>query len=238
MIYKNIIIENINTAIEITLNRENQLNILTKELLNELKHFLQNLDIKNSSGILIVGSGNKAFSAGGDLKHMMQLNEKGGRDLSQLAQTVTLLIEQLPLPVIACVDGFALGGGCELAMSCDFIYATQKSKFGQPEVKVGLMPGFGGIVRLAKLIGPALAKELIYTGRIISAFEAEKMGLVNKLFKDRDELMLSALKTIDEIARNSSNAITAVKAVFNNITSNSMNEALNIENKAFMITMS
>lgn len=235
MKYKNIKIETENCIVILTLDMPKKLNILTKDLLVELQDYLNNL--KKSShglrGLILTGSLSKAFSAGGDIKLMRSLDQKGAEFFSALAQNVTVLFESLDIPVIACVAGLALGGGCELAMSADFIYATEASVFGQPETKIGLIPGFGGNVRLPLFVGSALAKELIYTGRLIDAQEAQRIGLVNKLFESREELINGAKLTIDEISKNSKFAVGQAKKTINKVKDMPKEQALNFEQKMY-----
>lgn len=164
---------------------------------------------------------------------MHQLDGKGGEDLSQLAQSVCAMIENLPVPTIGCVDGFALGGGCELAMSCDFICATRTSQFAQPEVKIGLIPGFGGHIRLNRLVGTARAKELIFSGRQISAQEAHKIGLVLEVFDTRQELLEAARSNLQIIAQNSPQAVAVAKQTMSEIQGRSAEEAFSIERRAY-----
>lgn len=235
MNFKNLKTETTYKITTVTLNRPDKLNVLTKNLLLELRQFLlmQQESTNDIQGLILTGAGTKAFSAGGDLKYMSQLGALGGEELSKLAQDVTIMIEKLAVPVIACVDGFALGGGCELAMSCDFIYATKRSKFGQPETKVGLTPGFGGNFRLAQLVGPAKAKELIYTGRQILADEAQKIGLVNQVFDSREELLKAAINTLNEIKENSSFAVATAKNILNFNVGQSIEASFSYERKKY-----
>jgi enoyl-CoA hydratase len=232
--------ENVQLKIEgkiatMTLNRPEKLNVLSTELLMELREHLQSLEKTTTAirGLILIGQGGRAFSAGGDIKLMDQLGPQGGENLSLLAQSVTLMIENLPIPVMACVDGFALGGGCELAISCDFIYATKSSQFGQPETKIGLIPGFGGCARLMKIIGPAAAKEMIYTGRSIPAEEAYRLGLVNQVFETREALVSAAIETINQIAANSTQAVASAKKTLNQVQDQSIEVALSIERKQY-----
>ena len=155
------------------------------------------------------------------------------KEFGELGQRVTLLFEKLQLPVIACVNGFALGGGCEMAMSCDFIYATNAAVFGQPEVKLGLIPGFGGTQRLSKLIGRNKAKEIVYTGRNVKADEALSLGLVNKVFDSKGEMLSEAKKTILRMTKNSPYAISIAKKVMNTGNDLTVSEGLHHELNEF-----
>ncbi len=166
----------------ITLNRPDKLNALNQEVMGELDaavdQFLQDDSLK---GAIITGSGPKAFAAGADIKEFLSLDQSQGVDLSQKGQGIFAKIEQSPKPIIAAVNGFALGGGCELAMSCHFRLASDNAMFGQPEVKLGLLAGYGGTQRLTRLIGRGKATELLITGDMIDANEALRLGLVNEV---------------------------------------------------------
>ena len=194
-----LILKNIdeNNLVTLTINRPDSLNALNAELLNEFNSILETYlsGEQKPNGMIIVGAGEKAFIAGADIKSVAaSLDSEQAKELSMLGQQTTLLLESMPFPVIACVDGFALGGGLEMAMGADFIYSTPKSKFGLPEVKLGLILGFGGTQRLARYVGRQMAKELTYTGRMIDANEALRIGLVNKVLSDKAELLAESLK--------------------------------------------
>jgi enoyl-CoA hydratase len=199
----------------VTIDRPNALNALSASVLAELESVFSALGREGAAvrGVLLVGAGGRAFVAGADIRGIASLSPEAAADLSRLGHRVAGAIEALPAPVIACVDGFALGGGLELALACDLIYATDASAFGQPEVKLGLLPGFGGTVRLPRLVGLARAKELIYTGRRIGIEEALAAGLVVRRFSDRDALLAGARETLDEIAANSATAVAIAKRV-------------------------
>ena len=203
----------------VTINREKKLNALNSMVLKELKDLLEHIinEDKNFSikGMILTGSGEKAFIAGADIAEMSDMTKDEANDFGKLGQDVTLLFEKLPIPVIACVNGFALGGGCEMAMSCDFIYATKNAVFGQPEVRLGLIPGFGGTQRLSRLVGRNLAKELIYTGRNVKADEAKEVGLALRLFETKDELIGAAEETLKGIQQMSPLAVSLSKRVMN-----------------------
>lgn len=162
-------------------------------------------------GVILTGAGGKAFVAGADIREMASMEPDEAAEYARSAQGVTLLIEKVPVPVIAAVDGFALGGGCELALACDFIYASEAAQFGQPEVNLGLVPGFGGSVRLPQRVGLGPARELIYTGRRIDAAEALRLGLVNRVLPTREELLAAARATLGEIAPKSPLAVGLAK---------------------------
>jgi enoyl-CoA hydratase len=220
----------------ITINRPTKLNALNIELLSELKELL--LEIKKDEvfslkGILLTGAGEKAFIAGADIAEMSDMTPSDAYTFGQLGQQVTILFETLQIPVIACVNGFALGGGCEIAMSCDFIYSTTNAIFGQPEVKLGLIPGFGGTQRLAKLVGRNRAKEIIYTGRNVSSAEALSMGLVLKSFATKDQMLEEAMKTLTSITLNSAFAVSIAKKVMNEGIDLTIVEGLQLEKRQF-----
>ncbi len=201
----------------ITLNRPEKLNALNSTVLSELKIVFDgwSQNSENLKGAVFTGSGDKAFIAGADIAQMSQMTVAEAHEFGELGQSVTLAIENTPFPVIAAVNGFALGGGCEIAMACDFIYATNTAVFGQPEVKLGLIPGFGGTQRLAKLIGRGRAKEIIYTGRNVKADEAYSVGLVTNLFETKENLIEGAFKTLDYVSKVSPNAVKLSKQVMN-----------------------
>ena len=214
--YENFLVNIENQVATITVNRESKLNALSQSVLEELKSiFLNDLVPKELYGVILTGQGEKAFIAGADIKSMSSMSVSQGEDFGRLGQEVTFLIEHFERPVIAVVNGFALGGGCEMAMSADFIYATQSAIFGQPEVKLGLIPGFGGTQRLAKYVGRNRAKELIYTGDNLTATDAKADGLVNKVFKTKQEALDAAAETLKRIGRNSPLAVATSKRVMN-----------------------
>ena len=185
------------------------------------------------SGLLLKGSGDKAFVAGADIKAMNEMTASQGEEFARLGQRVTRLFEELPFPVIAAVNGFALGGGCELAMAADFIYATKTAVFGQPEVNLALIPGFGGTQRLFRYVGLSRAKEMIYTGKNIKADEAHRIGLVNKLFDSNDELLAASRKTLSLIASKSRVTLEQCKTVINRSESLDIEKGLDLEAKGF-----
>ncbi len=185
------------------------LNALNSTLLRELGDFVDNLDAATRV-LIITGDGEKSFVAGADISEMAHLNEEQGREFGRLGAQVFRKIELLPIPVIAAVNGFALGGGCELAMACDIRIASAKAKFGQPEVGLGIIPGFSGTYRLPKLIGQGYAKEMIYTGKAIRADEALRIGLVNAVYEP-EELMDRAMEMAQKMLANAPIAISLAK---------------------------
>ncbi|WP_400999517.1 enoyl-CoA hydratase/isomerase family protein [Agromyces sp. GXQ0307] len=199
----------------VVIDRPKALNALSPEVLRALADAFDELRSEGDAvrGVLVVGEGGRAFVAGADIRSLATLTPDEGAEASRLGHRVAAMIEAFPAPVIACVDGFALGGGLELALACDLVYATDASSFGQPEVRLGLIPGFGGTVRLPRAVGLSLAKELIFTGRRIDAETAEAAGLVARRFADREALLAGARATIDEVAANAWTAVALAKRV-------------------------
>jgi enoyl-CoA hydratase len=228
--------ENVEGLGILTVNRPKSLNALNTEVHTELREFLTALKNEKDfsiKGLVLIGEGEKAFIAGADIKEMLDMSAEQAKAFSRLGQEVSLLFEELQIPVIAACNGFALGGGCEMAMACDFIYATQNAVFGQPEVKLGLVPGFGGSQRLSKLIGRNKAKEIIYTGRNVSIDEAMNLGLVVKVFETREELLSGALETLKKITRNSPHAVYISKKIMNEGNDLTIAKGLEIEAEQF-----
>ncbi|GAA1111231.1 enoyl-CoA hydratase/isomerase family protein [Arthrobacter flavus] len=228
------------SSVTITLNRPEALNALSTQVVEDLEDLLGVLEAAfrhdaggEARGVVIIGSGEKAFAAGADIREMTAMTPDQAWEYSTRMQSLTLRLESLPVPVIAAVNGFALGGGCELALACDFIYATESASFGQPEVSLGLVPGFGGSVRLQQRVGPSQARELLFTGRRIRADQAHRLGLVNAVFTDREALLAAARKTIAEIAGHSPAAVAAVKATVGRVEGRSTADGLAIEADSF-----
>lgn len=207
------------------------LNALNSTILREMDDFVGSID-SHTRVLIITGDGEKSFVAGADISEMAHLNEQEGFEFGRLGAQVFRKIEQLPIPVIAAVNGFALGGGCELAMACDIRIASVNAKFGQPEVGLGIIPGFSGTVRLPRLIGQGMAKELIYTGRVIRADEALRIGLVNAVY-EREELLDKALELAQMILKNAPLAIQAAKQSINEGYDLPVDDAIALENKLF-----
>ena len=185
----------------LTINRPESLNALNSMVLNEMGEVLRQIGempYEEARALVITGAGEKAFVAGADIKEISELDEDKALTFAQRGQSIFHELTLLKIPVIAAVNGFALGGGCELALGCDFIYAADNAKFGLPEVSLGLIPGFGGTVRMARAIGARRARELTYTGGMITSDEAFRMGLVNKVVPAA-ELMATVMKTVDAI---------------------------------------
>ncbi len=200
MEYKNLLLETSDGITTLTINRREALNSLNSSVIAELECALFELDLDATvKAVVITGAGEKAFVAGADIKEMSELSAFDAHDFARRGQRLMLLINRMRKPVIAAVNGYALGGGLELALACDFIYASEKAKFGFPEVGLGVIPGFGGTQNLARLIGPGRAKELVFSGRIITAAKAHAWGIVNELYPP-EELLPKALETAKEIA--------------------------------------
>ncbi|MFQ6612233.1 MAG: enoyl-CoA hydratase/isomerase family protein [Fidelibacterota bacterium] len=198
----------------VTIHRPEALNALNQEIATELETNIRECLNDNQVGVVILtGSGEKAFIAGADIKKMQSMGPEQAREFSRVGQQLTLTIEQAPKPVLAAVNGFALGGGCEIALACHLRVASTNARFGLPEVSLGLIPGWGGTQRLARLVGGGWANEMILTGKMISAEQALKIGLVNRVM-DPGELMTETEKMAKAILKNGPNAIlNALKAI-------------------------
>ena len=208
------------------------LNALNSTVLKEIDHFVSHLDMKQTRVLIITGDGEKAFVAGADISEMAHLYEKEGYEFSKIGAIAFRKLETLPIPVIAAVNGFALGGGCELAMACDIRIASNKAKFGQPEVGLGITPGFSGTYRLAKLVGQGYAKEMIFTGKAIRADEALRIGLVNAVYEP-EELMDKAIEMAQKMIKNAPLAIKYAKECINESYDLIAEDAIELENTNF-----
>lgn len=215
----------------LTISRPEALNALNRDVLEELDHFTSNLP-EQTRVLILRGEGTKSFVAGADIAQMAGFGAEEGLDFGRYGAKVFRAIEELPVPVIAAVNGFALGGGCELAMACDIRIASDNAKFGQPEVKLGIIPGFSGTYRLAKLIGQGYAKEMICSARLIRADEALRIGLVNHVMP-QEELMDYAIGLARDIAANAPIAVGLAKRCINEIYDMDETAALAAENEAF-----
>ncbi|MFZ4928125.1 enoyl-CoA hydratase/isomerase family protein [Chryseobacterium sp. Mn2064] len=199
----------------LTINRPQALNALNEQVLKELKSFADQIKSDKSVRVLIItGSGEKAFVAGADIKAMQEMNPQEAEEFSKAAQTAFNAIEGLPFAVIAAVNGFALGGGCELALSCDIILASEKAKFGLPEVTLGLLPCFGGTQRLPRAIGLYKAREMVFSGEFYSAQSCKEFGFVNQVFAP-EELLNETLKLAETIASRGPVAVSKAKQSLN-----------------------
>lgn len=216
----------------ITIDRPAALNALNTAVLNEINQVLDGVDIAHIRCLIITGSGEKSFVAGADIAEMSALTKQEGEDFAQKGNTVFRRIETFPIPVIAAIGGFALGGGCELSMCCDIRICSDNAVFGQPEVGLGITPGFGGTQRLARLVSPGMAKQLIYTGRNIKAEEALRIGLVNGVYPQA-ELMDAARKMAAAIAANAPIAVRACKKAINEGLEMGMDQAIALEARLF-----
>jgi enoyl-CoA hydratase len=217
----------------VTINREKALNALNAEVLNDLEQLSTAVEADHDvRAVIVTGAGGKAFVAGADITEMAGMGRDQARRFAQGGGRVAEAIAASRLPWIAAVNGFALGGGCELALACDFIYASKTARFGQPEVNLGVIPGFGGTQRLLRRVGVAKAKELVLTGDMIGAEEALRIGLVDAVF-DADALLAGARATADKIAQKGPLAIAAAKRVIERGQSQGLEDACALEVEAF-----
>lgn len=198
----------------LTIDRPEALNALSSEVLEELSLMLDGVDLAAVRALVLTGAGEKAFVAGADIAEMQGLTKEQALAFSKRGNDVFLKIERFPIPVIAAVNGYALGGGCELAMCCDIRLCSDKAVFGQPEVTLGIPPGFGGTQRLSRIIGLSRAKEMIFSARNIKAAEALSLGLVSAVYAP-DELLKAALALAERIALNAPIAVRAAKRAMN-----------------------
>ena len=216
-----------------TVNRPKALNALNSEVLNDLNTLLDEIAADPEIRVLVLtGSGEKAFVAGADIGEMSTLTKAEGEAFGKKGNDVFRKLETLPIPAIAAVNGYALGGGCELAMACDIRLCSDTAVFGQPETGLGITPGFGGTQRLARLVGSGMAKQLIYSARNIKADEALRIGLCNAVYP-AEELMPAAEKLAETIAKNAPIAVRACKKAINEGLEMPMDEAVALEEKLF-----
>ncbi|MGI5099308.1 enoyl-CoA hydratase/isomerase family protein [Treponema vincentii] len=217
----------------ITINKPQVLNALSTEVLTDLKQVLDEIEkIENIYAVIITGAGEKSFVAGADIAEMKDKNPKQATEYAEFANGIFFRIENFHCPVIAAVNGFALGGGCELAMACDIRIASETARFAQPETGLGITPGFGGTQRLPRLVGAGRAKELIYTGRTIKADEALAIGLVNKVTKP-EALMQETLAMAQTICQKAPFAIKKAKEAINRGLQVSIDKAIAVETEEF-----
>ncbi|MGI8893901.1 MAG: enoyl-CoA hydratase/isomerase family protein [Bacteroidia bacterium] len=215
MKYNNLIYHTEASVAKITINRESKLNALTLETVREIGQAIDEaIADKNAKGIIITGAGPKAFAAGADISEFLAFDNKGGIEMAKKGHEVFNKIENSKKPVIAAVNGFALGGGCELAMACHIRVASDNAKFGQPEVKLGIIPGYGGTQRLIQLVGKGKAAELLMTADMINAEEAFKFGLVNYVVSP-DQLLIKCHEILNKIFAVSPNAVSSVITAIN-----------------------
>lgn len=216
----------------ITINREKALNALNSEVLDDLEKVFDGVDTNAVRCLILTGAGQKSFVAGADIGEMSTLTKAEGEAFGKKGNDIFRKIETFPIPVIAAINGFALGGGCEISMSCDFRICSDNAMFGQPEVGLGITPGFGGTQRLARTVGVGMAKQLIYTARNIDAAEALRIGLVNQVVT-QEELLPTAEKLANTIAGNAPIAVRACKKAINDGLQTNIDDALVIEEKLF-----
>ena len=216
----------------ITINRPKALNALNEEVLNELEQTFDAVDLSVIRCLILTGAGEKSFVAGADIGAMSTMTKAEGAAIGKKGNDIFLKIEKFPIPVIAAINGFALGGGCEISMSCEIRICSDNAMFGQPEVGLGITPGFGGTQRLARLVSPGMAKQLIYTARNIKADEAKRIGLVNEVYP-LEELMPAAKKMAASIAANAPIAVRACKKAINEGLQVSIDEGVAIEEELF-----
>ncbi len=229
--YNYIKIEQKEAVSVLTISAPKSLNALNSTVLQELGDAVSNL-APETRALIITGDGEKSFVAGADISEMANLNVPQGQTFGNRGAMVFRKIETLPIPVIAAVNGFALGGGCELAMACDIRICSENAKFGQPEVGLGIIPGFSGTVRLARLVGMGMAKQLIFTGKAIKANEALRIGLVNEVVPQA-ELMDKAMEIANQIAVNAPLAVSAAKQCINAEYDMDVDDAILYENGIF-----
>ncbi|WP_300459818.1 enoyl-CoA hydratase-related protein [Desulfobacula sp.] len=238
MSFENIILEVTAPVATIFFNRPKALNALNNALFDELDTALDQIAANKEIRVLVLtGAGDKAFVAGADIAELSKMSPLQGKFFSRKGQNVFAKIEALPIPAIAAVNGFALGGGAEAALACDFIYASEKALFGLPEITLGLIPGFGGTQRLARLVGVNRAKEMIFTGKPIKAQEALEYGIVNKICAP-ETLMEEVLKTANLIATRGKVALRSAKEVIQSGLNTDLETGCKIENDVFGLTMS
>ena len=216
----------------ITISRPKALNALNSQVLDELSQALDAIDTSKISALIITGEGEKSFVAGADISEMSSLSKKEAEEFSKKGNDVFRKIETFEIPVIAAINGYALGGGCELSLSCDIRISSDNAIFGQPEVGLGITPGFGGTQRLSRTVGIGMAKQMIFTGQNIKADEALRIGLINAIYP-QNELINEAKKLALTIAKNSKNAVKLSKKAINDGLQVDIDKAIKIEERLF-----
>ena len=235
MEYKNIIFKIEEQIATITFNRPEVLNALNEASLKEFSHAIDKVAADEGIRVLILtGAGDKSFVAGADIKEFLKFNALKAKIFSEMGHGIVNKLQKLPIPVIGAVNGFALGGGCEVVIACDFIYASENAMFGLPEINLGIIPGFGGTQRLPRLIGKNRAKEMIFTGKMIPAAEAQAMGLVNKVCA-QDQLMNEVLNVAKIIVSKGKVSLRAAKQAINTGMDVDLQTGCRIEIDAFVI---
>ena len=233
MAYENIIFQIDAGIATISFNRPKALNAINAALLEEFSQALDEIAADEDIRVLVLtGAGDKSFVAGADINKLAACNVLTSKNFARKGHDTLIKLQELPIVVIAAVNGFALGGGTEIAIACDFIYASENAKFGQPEINLGLIPGFGGTQRLPRLIGMNMAKELVFTGKMISAAEAEKIGLANKVVP-QEQLMDEVMKTAREIASKGKVSLRAAKQAINFGMNTDLATGIHIEIEGF-----
>lgn len=218
---------------DLTINRPEFLNALDEKTLQDIDEALGKIDVGQVRALRVTGAGEKSFVAGADIKAMQKKTPKEALYFAQFGQSVFTKLESLPIITIACVNGYALGGGLELALACDFILAEPKARFGQPEVHLGIIPGFGGCVRLARRVGPSKAKEMIFSGKTITAHEALKIGLCDVLTQEGEGILKKAEQFLEPMLSQSIHAISQAKTAIQAGRDLAIHEALLVERLAF-----
>lgn len=235
--FENLIFTEENGIATLTFNRPKALNALNAALLGEFIALLEDIARNEAIRVLILtGAGDKAFVAGADISEIARCNVLQARSFAEMGQGAIARLQKLSIPVIAAVNGYALGGGSEIALGCDFIYASEKAAFGLPEINLGIIPGFGGTQRLPRLVGSGLAKELIFTGRMLSAAEAKEIGLVNRVCPPQD-LMAAVLETARAIAVKGKVSLRAAKGAINGGLDVDLESGCRIERDAFALCL-
>ncbi len=237
MEYKNIIFKIEEQIATITFNRPEVLNALNEASLKEFSHAIDNVAEDGDIRVLILtGAGDKSFVAGADITEFLKFDALKAKLFSEMGHGLVNKLQEMPIPVIAAVNGFALGGGCEVVIACDFIYASENAMFGLPEINLGIIPGFGGTQRLPRLIGKNRAKEMIFTGKMIPAAEAQAMGLVNKVCA-QDQLMDEVLNAARIIVSKGKVSLRAAKQAINSGMDVDLKTGCRIEIDAFAICL-
>ncbi|MEM4704249.1 MAG: enoyl-CoA hydratase-related protein [Candidatus Bathyarchaeia archaeon] len=238
MEYKLIIYEKNQNVATITLNRPEALNAFSKEVITELLHALEDArNDENTRVIVLTGAGEKAFSAGADIKSMIGMTPLKARELSLMGEKLCTTLENLEKPVIAAINGFALGGGMEVAMACDLRIASETARMGQTEINIGLIPGWGGTQRLTRLVGIGKAKELVFTGKMIDAKTAELLGIVNMVVP-ADKFRETVMQFAAELATKAPVALRVAKALINRGADASLEASLALEREGFGVVAS
>lgn len=234
---KDVLYEAADGVATITINRPAKYNALNTTVVTTLRELFKKAEEDSSvRSVILTGAGEKAFAAGADITEFKGKDSKTVRPLAENGQDLCKYIESMSKPVIASVNGFALGGGCEIAMSCDIRYASKNAKFGQPEINLGLIPGFGGTVRLARLVGLGMAKELVFSGDQIRSDEALRIGLVNKVFETVEELRAGTLELATKLVTKPGIAMNLAKQSLNNTWSTPLKDNLKFEVDVFCQT--